>query len=114
MGVGVSLILIAAGAILTWAVEATVSGVNIHAVGVILMVVGLLVVLLDLFWWRTWEWTTVGPRRRRTYVRDAVPAAPQPVQTVQPVQPVQPVAPAPRRRVVVDEEVDGPPAGPPP
>ena len=40
MGIGVSLILIAAGAILTWAVNATVSGVDINAVGVILMVVG--------------------------------------------------------------------------
>ena len=36
MGIGVSLILIAAGAILTWAVNATVSGVDINTVGVIL------------------------------------------------------------------------------
>jgi len=40
MGITISLILIAAGAILTYAVETTVSGVNIDAVGVILMVVG--------------------------------------------------------------------------
>ena len=40
MGIGVSLILIAAGAILTWAVNATVSGVDINTVGVILMIVG--------------------------------------------------------------------------
>ena len=40
MGIGVSLILIAVGAILTWAVNATVSGLDINTVGVILMVVG--------------------------------------------------------------------------
>ena len=108
MGVAVGLILAAAGAILTWAVDAEVSGLNVTAVGVILMIVGLLVVLLDLFWWRSWTWYAAGPgRTRRTYVRDtAAPAAP-----VEPVQPVQPVA---GRRVVVDEEVGGPPAGPPP
>ena len=108
MGVAVGLILLAFGAILTWAVDAEVSGLNVTAVGVILMIVGLLVVLLDLFWWRSWTWYAAGPgRTRRTYVRDtAAPAAP-----VQPVQPVQPVA---GRRVVVDEEVGGPPAGPPP
>ena len=40
MGISVSLILIAVGAILTWAVTATVSGVDITVVGVILMIVG--------------------------------------------------------------------------
>ena len=40
MGIGVSLILIAAGAILTWAVNATVSGLDINTIGVILMIVG--------------------------------------------------------------------------
>jgi hypothetical protein len=48
MRIGLSLVLLAAGAILTWAVTATVSGVNIHVVGVILMVVGALGVLLSL------------------------------------------------------------------
>ena len=108
MGVAVGLILLAFGAILTWAVNADVSGLDVTAVGVILMIVGLLVVLLDIFWWRSWTWYAAGPgRSRRTYVRDT--AAP-----VEPVQPVQPVQPAAGRRVVVDEEVGGPPAGPPP
>jgi Domain of unknown function (DUF6458) len=48
MRVGLSLILLAAGAILTWGVTATVSGVNIHVVGVILMVVGALGIVLSL------------------------------------------------------------------
>jgi hypothetical protein len=112
VGVAVGLILIAAGAILTWGVTVDANGLNVDAVGVILMVVGLLVLLLDLLWWRTWEWGAVGPRRR-TYVRDTAPAVQQPVQPVHPVQTVQPVETVPRRRVVVDE-TDAPPAGPPP
>jgi hypothetical protein len=54
MGVGVSLLLIAAGAILTWAVEADVSGLDINAVGVILMVVGAAGLLLSLVFWSSW------------------------------------------------------------
>ena len=74
MGIGVSLILIAVGAILTWAVNATVSGLNIHTVGVILMVVGLAGLVLSLMFWSTWG--GVGATRRRTtYVEDG-PAGP--------------------------------------
>ena len=54
MGLGVSLILIAVGAILTWAVDAHVSGVNVHAVGVILMIVGLIGGLFSLAFWSSW------------------------------------------------------------
>src|SRR6266508_4400150 len=103
MGVGVGLILIAFGAILTWGVSAEVSGLNVTAIGVILLVIGILVFLLDLLWWRSWTWYAAGPPwRRATYVRDT--AAP-----VQPVQPVQPAAPS--RRVVVDDDVVGRPPG---
>ena len=41
MGIGLSLILVAAGAILTWAVSAEASGIDLNTVGVILMVVGI-------------------------------------------------------------------------
>jgi hypothetical protein len=54
MGVSVSLILIAAGAILTWAVTASVSGLDINVVGVILMVVGIVGLLLSLVYWSSW------------------------------------------------------------
>src|SRR5258708_182408 len=54
MGIGVSLILIAAGAILTWAVNATVSGLDINTVGVILMIVGAIGLVLSLMFWSTW------------------------------------------------------------
>ncbi len=49
--IGLSLILIAVGAILTWAVEATVSGLDIKVVGVILMVVGLVGLVFTLLFW---------------------------------------------------------------
>lgn len=48
MGVGVSLLLIAAGAILTWAVTLSVSGLALHTVGVILLVVGVIGLLISL------------------------------------------------------------------
>ena len=67
MGMGVSLILIAVGAILTWAVNAEVSGVDIQTIGVILLVVGLVGALLSMIFWSSWA----GPgyfSRRRTYV----------------------------------------------
>lgn len=56
MSVGVSLILIAAGAILTWAVTATVAGVNLHAVGVILLVVGIVGLCLAIAFLERWPW----------------------------------------------------------
>lgn len=68
MGVGVSLVLIAAGAILTWAVSATVSGVSIHAVGVILMVVGIVGLALSLVFWSSWG--GFGGARRTTVIED--------------------------------------------
>ena len=71
MGIGVSLILIAAGAILTWAVNATVSGVDINTIGVILMVVGAIGLVLSLLFWSTWG--GFGGERRTTVVDDGPP-----------------------------------------
>ena len=48
MGIGTSIFLIALGAILTFAVTASVSGVELATVGIILMVVGGLGLLLSL------------------------------------------------------------------
>ena len=75
MGLGVSLFLIAVGAILTWAVNATVSGIDVTAVGVILLVVGAAGLLLSLLFWSSWGGPGyVGERRRRTtYVEDRMP-----------------------------------------
>ena len=76
MGLGISLVLIAAGAILAWAVNATVSGVDIHAVGWILLIVGIVGAVLSMIFWSSWA----GPgywsgRRRGGYVDDG-PAPP--------------------------------------
>jgi len=50
MTTGVSLFLIAVGAICTWAVTASVAGIDIEVVGVILMVVGGVGLLFSLFY----------------------------------------------------------------
>ena len=55
MGYGLSLILIAVGAILTWGVNATVTGINIHAVGAILMVVGVIGLAMTLLFWSSFS-----------------------------------------------------------
>ena len=72
MGISLSLFFIAVGAILTWAVSADVSGVSIQAVGVILMIVGVLGLVLSLIFWSSWGGFG-GARRRTTYVEDAPP-----------------------------------------
>jgi hypothetical protein len=72
MGLGVSLFLIAVGAILTWAVNAEVSGVDITSVGVILLIVGVLGALLSMIFWSSWGGVG-GARRRTTYVEDGPP-----------------------------------------
>jgi hypothetical protein len=54
MGVSLSLILAAAGAVLIWAVSKTVSGVNLQTVGVILLIVGIVGFATSLFYWSSW------------------------------------------------------------
>ena len=54
MGVSASLLLSAVGAVLIWAVSATTSGVNIHTVGVILLIVGIVGFVISLFFWSSW------------------------------------------------------------
>jgi hypothetical protein len=53
---GTSLFLIAVGAILTFAVNASISGLDIATVGIILMIIGVVGLLISLFYWM--------PRRR--------------------------------------------------
>jgi Domain of unknown function (DUF6458) len=48
MGIGTSIFLIAAGAILRYAVDFEVTGVEIHTVGLILMVVGIIGLVISL------------------------------------------------------------------
>jgi hypothetical protein len=69
MGIGTSIFLIALGAILYFAVNADVSGLEISTVGLILMIVGALGLVISLFF--------LGQARRgpveRTVVRDREP-----------------------------------------
>jgi hypothetical protein len=100
MGLVVSLILVASGAILIWAVTADVSGVSIDAIGWILLIVGIIAFLLTLVLWS--PWTT---RTARTDVIEERPARRR-------------VSRVPRERVVEDREIvyedDVPPGAPPP
>ena len=61
---GTSLFLIAVGAILTFAINATVSGIDIATVGVILMIIGVIGLLISLLY--------LAPRRRAAVVERPV------------------------------------------
>jgi hypothetical protein len=81
MGIGVSIFLIAIGAIITFATNVSVSGLDLDVVGVVLMLVGALGLAMTLLVW--------GPRRRVERVERGV---------------------APRREVVEERRVyDDPP-----
>lgn len=62
MQIGGSLVLIALGAILKWAVTYRVAGVQLSVVGTILLVVGIIGLVITLIMWST--------RRRGDYVHD--------------------------------------------
>ena len=101
MGLVVSLILIAVGAILAFAVTDQPEGIDLDVVGWILMAVGLIGFLLTLMFWSSWwgpgylrreRYAAGDPYARRRYAR------------------------APRREVVEEEIVEddvGPPPPPP-
>lgn len=54
MGVGTSILLIAVGAILRFAVSVSTTGFNIHTIGVILMIVGAVGLVISMFFWSSW------------------------------------------------------------
>ena len=54
MGIGVSLVLIAVGAVMAFAVHVTGNGFNVHTIGIILLVVGAIGVLLSMMFWSSW------------------------------------------------------------
>jgi hypothetical protein len=69
LGLGASLFLIAGGAILIWGVNAEVGGIDIDAIGVILMVVGIIGAVLSMIFWSSWGGFG-GGRRRGGYVEE--------------------------------------------
>jgi hypothetical protein len=55
MGIGVSLLLVAAGAIITFAVHVSSnSSFNLHTIGIILLVVGAIGALMSMIFWSSW------------------------------------------------------------
>jgi hypothetical protein len=74
VGIGVSIFLIALGAILAFAVSAEVQGLDVQTVGWILLAVGVVGLVLSMIFWSSWG----GPGywgRRRTYVEEGGPPA---------------------------------------
>jgi beta-lactamase regulating signal transducer with metallopeptidase domain len=55
MGIGTSIFLIALGAILKYAVNAEVSGLEISTIGLILMIVGIIGLLISLLYAAMWR-----------------------------------------------------------
>ena len=68
MGIGVSIFLIAVGAILDFAVKVSTNGVNIHTVGVILMIVGAIGLLCSMLFWSSFS--PMGRGRQDVVVRE--------------------------------------------
>jgi hypothetical protein len=69
MGVGTSIVTIAVGAILDFAVKVQNShGFNINRIGLILMIVGIVGLIISLFYWSSWGGYGFGGYRRRTRV----------------------------------------------
>ena len=66
MGIGVGIFLIAVGAILRYAVNASVSGIELQTVGLILMLVGSVGLAISLIAMTTWRDLV----DRRTVVRE--------------------------------------------
>jgi len=66
MGIGVSIFLIAVGAILAFALNVSAEGINLDTVGAILIILGLVGLLASLVWWNDWT-----PRRRSVAYDDA-------------------------------------------
>jgi hypothetical protein len=89
MGLGVSLILIAAGGILAWGITDEPSGLNLDAIGAVLIVIGIVGFILSLLLWRSWwgpgyfgretyvegdpDRPWYGRRRRTRYVEEEAP-----------------------------------------
>jgi predicted membrane channel-forming protein YqfA (hemolysin III family) len=67
LSLGVSIFLLAVGAVLTFAVDVTASGFSINTVGIILMAAGALGLVLSLLFW-----SSFSPYRRGVVGQDTV------------------------------------------
>jgi hypothetical protein len=67
MGIGVGILLIVVGAILTFAVDATIAGLNLDVVGWILMLAGAAGLVLFLYFWHRRRAPRAVMTERRSY-----------------------------------------------
>ncbi|HEX5614336.1 MAG TPA: DUF6458 family protein [Acidimicrobiia bacterium] len=72
MGIGVSIFFLAVGAILAFAVNAEVSGLELETVGWILMGIGALGLLLSMVFWSTWGGFSGGRREVVTHREEVI------------------------------------------
>ena len=54
MGISLSILLIAVGAVLAWAVDYEVSGIDLQVAGIILVIVGAIGFVASLVFWSSW------------------------------------------------------------
>ena len=69
MGIGTSLVIFAVGAVLRFAVSVTPTGINVHEVGAILMIVAAVGFVVSLMFWRSWGGFG-GIHRQQTMMSD--------------------------------------------
>ena len=75
MSIGVGIFLMVLGAILAFAIETDVPGINVNTLGVILMVTGAVVILYSLMFWSSltpWGRRRVVARRRMVGLEEPV------------------------------------------
>jgi hypothetical protein len=75
MSIGVGIFLTVLGAILAFAIETDVPGINVNTLGVILMVTGAVVILYSLLFWSSltpWGRRRVVARRRMVGLEEPV------------------------------------------
>lgn len=104
MGISFSLLLVAAGAILAFAVQDNVAELDLGAIGWVMMVVGIIGLLFSLLFWSSFapfgESIGRAPRRRSAgYIDDAPTGRRTVIDEYDEAPPV-------RRRTVVDEHTD--------
>jgi hypothetical protein len=71
MGIAMSIVVFAVGAILRFATTVHTTNWNIHSIGVILMIVGAVGFVVSLIFWGSWGGFSGSSRRRRTTYREA-------------------------------------------
>jgi hypothetical protein len=67
MGIGTSIVVIAIGAILDFAVKVNNSHFNVNTIGLILMIVGVIGLVVSFIFWNSWGGFGSSYSRRRVY-----------------------------------------------